>query len=139
MRVNLRLVAVTAAWVMVLLIVPSGPAGAHSVQCNTPSVTNYALIERLSNTSYRIAGSASCESTVDWIQIDCWPVHRHSFYWHSHTGANIGDTDFGDHRVAVGWSTVSGTDGDKYKPHCDAAAFHGTTVTWELESLPITL
>lgn len=54
--------------------------------------------------------------------------------------AKIGDTNYGVARVTVGWSSnISGTDGDKYKTHCDAYAVHANTITWEIESGTITL
>lgn len=112
----------------------------HYVECASPAAWNYASIDWYDSSTYRIAGSGACESTVDWIDIDCWPVHRHSFSWHSHDVNTIGDRNYSAARVTVGWSgLIGGTKDDDYKTHCEMSARHGTTTTWSRESRVINL
>lgn len=135
----LRSVIVSIA-LIALVMVSVLPAGAHVATCPSPESANYAKISKTGYNTYKIAGSASCDSWVDLIQIRCWPVHRHTLYWHSHTGAAIEDAAFGQPRVTVGWSNnITGTPGDKYKTHCDMQATHANTVTWSRESGTVTL
>jgi hypothetical protein len=116
---------------------PSGPE--HTVFCNEPAATNYALMQRLSDAGYRIAGSGSCGTWVDSISIRCWAVHRHALSWHSHTSTTISDTNYDVARVTVGWASWPGSNGNRYKTHCDMSAWHGTTTRWSKESPSVVL
>jgi hypothetical protein len=116
---------------------PRGPD--HVVDCNTPASLNYALIERRSDSAYRIAGSGACESAVDLIQIRCWAVHRHTFSWHSHPSTTIEEAYFERSRVVVGWGVFAGSNNNRYKTHCDISATHGTRSNWSKESGSIVL
>jgi hypothetical protein len=116
---------------------PAGPE--HVVDCNTPSYLNYALIERRTDTVYRIAGSGACESAVDLIQIKCWAVHRHLLSWHSHHSTDIENAEFDFSRVVVGWGVFPGSNNNRYKTHCDMSAIHGTISRWSKESPSVVL
>lgn len=71
------------------LLTPS-PAGAawaeHTVQNAYCDLT--AGIERLSGTTYRIRGNGGCVGEAN-MRIWCFPVHRHTAYWHSHTNSQV--------------------------------------------------
>jgi len=113
--------------------------GQGSVVLASHSCDVNARISRLSNTSYKIGGTGSCNESVASLTLSCKPVHRHSTYWHSHSGTTF-PASSNRSSISWDWGPLSGTNGDTYKSSCTGQfADHGSTVTRSDESFSINL
>lgn len=77
--------------------------------------------------TYTYAGSASCGAQRS-MKLWCFPVHRHSFKWHSHTGDIIQNGPRTTRSLSVGPATKGGTNGDRYKINCKLEVSQGRVV-----------
>lgn len=106
--------AVAPAVSLAITAAPASAGGAGS--CH-----GFAKIQRLDNTSYQIWGEMRCTDAAS-LRITCYPVHKHTVGAHSHTGSQIaeGPRNFKANQLfRLAPSRVSGTDGDRYKTHCN--------------------
>jgi hypothetical protein len=109
-------VSIAAAALVAGVTTPASATWAES-SASVPGCTLWAGIERVNDTSYRIRGSASCNTGAN-LRIWCFPVHRHSLSWHSHTDQQIADGPRFATSIVVGPATFGGTNGDTYKTNC---------------------
>ncbi|GAA3673547.1 hypothetical protein GCM10022224_042260 [Nonomuraea antimicrobica] len=76
---------------------------------------------------YTYSGKAGCSSRRS-MKLWCFPVHRHSFSWHSHTGDIIQNGPRTTTSLGVGPATKRGTNGDRYKINCKLEVPRGRVV-----------
>jgi hypothetical protein len=67
------------------------------------------------NNRYKVSGSVSCNAN-GFLRMRCKPVHRHTFFWHSHAWA-FDVTRFGS-SLSESSGPINGTNGDTYKANC---------------------
>ncbi|MBI2709192.1 MAG: hypothetical protein HYX34_05800 [Actinobacteria bacterium] len=82
------------------------------------SCSTVAKIARLSDTAYNIGGSGSCNMTVASLTVSCKPIHRHSGWWHSHSGVTFPASSNTNRTPEWAYGPISGTNGDTYKTSC---------------------
>lgn len=112
-----RIAVVTGTAAM--LVAAATPASATWAEnsASVPGCTLWAGIERINDTSYRIRGSAACNSAA-YLRVWCFPVHRHTFTWDSHTDQQIADGPRYATSITLPAATFGGTNGDTYKTNC---------------------
>lgn len=116
-----RCLAVAVASVAALMLLAATPASAGSTKESKRghgcTITARATWNSSANT-YNYSGSASCNSTR-FMKVWCFPVHRHSFNWHSHTHDIVQNGPRRTTRLSSGSaSNIRGTNGDRYKINC---------------------
>lgn len=125
---------------LVMATLPMADASARRPAPRSHSCQANARIERLSNTSYRIGGEGVCDEVVVSLTLNCKPIHRHSTYWHSHSGVTFPPSSNTSSTGTWWWGPLAGTDGDSYKTSCTGTfSDHGSTVTHTDESVTISL
>lgn len=132
---NARTILIGCALVGGSLVAPTASTSVYA--SHSCDVT--ARAERLSNTSYKIGGTGACDEVVSSLTLSCRPVHRHSTYWHSHSGTTF-PGGANKSSISWDWGPLGGTNGDTYKANCNGQfAKHGSTVTASDESFNINL
>jgi hypothetical protein len=114
----------TVSAILALSSVPTLAGAASATTATNPATAQItaqrlycganAFISRRNNTQYGISGEITgCHG---YLQIKCWPIHRHSFKWHTHAmRVNVGRSGRSVSGKS-GW--IKGTNGDTYKAKC---------------------
>lgn len=116
-----RRLAVAMASIAALILFTAAPVSAgttkESKSGHNCTITARATWNGSANT-YSYSGSATCRSTR-FMKVWCFPVHRHSFNWHSHTHDIVQNGPRRTTRLSSGSaSNIRGTNGDRYKINC---------------------
>lgn len=127
--------AATAALSAGALVATSSPAGAAWAETTEENAYCHltAGIERLSGSTYRIRGEGGCVGEAE-LRIWCFPVHRHSTYWHSHTDRQVQQGTFGK-TVSASSGTITGGENDTYKTNCKLEVNGSVQLTAESPSV----
>ena len=80
--------------------------------------------------SFTYDGWADCAPAAS-MKVWCFPVHRHSLSWHSHTGDQTSNGPANTTHLDAGPLSRNGTNGDTYKINCKLQKNGATILTAE--------
>ncbi|MBT2225226.1 hypothetical protein [Nonomuraea sp. NEAU-A123] len=114
---SLSLVTATSLAVVSLPATPAYADGvtSHSASAYGCTITAHGSWRSAANT-FTFYATGSCGANRFGV-LRCWPVHRHTLYWHNHEG-DARRTSVNGRSFRLPAKTVHGTNGDTYKINC---------------------